>query len=106
MRLLKVSVAGALFRFPFERQPLAFLNLSLGHFSGDLIPISFCDLVTLRGGQVEPHVRADIVVWDTTAVGVHEPETGLSFGIALFRRPEIPAHRSRIVLLTPRRWRT
>jgi hypothetical protein len=70
--------ADALFRFPLERQPLAFLDLRWGHCCSDFIPISFCDFVTLRGRQVEPHERVDIVARDTTTVGVHEPEIGLS----------------------------
>jgi len=88
----------ASFRLPFAGKLLRLRDLLGRHLRGDLIPISFRVSVPSGRGQVEPHVRGDIVLRDAKAKNVHEPETGLSVSAALIGRLAIPTRRSRMVL--------
>src|SRR6266436_6240502 len=87
----------ASFRLPFAGQFLRLRDLLGRHLRGDLIPISFRVSVPFGRGQVEPHVRGDMVLGDAKAKNVHESETGLSAGAALIGRLAIPSRRSCMV---------
>src|SRR6266540_361836 len=52
----------------------------------------------VRGGKIEPHMRADIVQLPGLALGVGEPEIVLGLGVVLVRSEAKPRHRLAVVL--------
>jgi len=87
---------------PFAGEALCFSNLFGSHFGG--VDVSVLDPPVavlarrLGGGEVGPHVRFDVVMWDAFTVAVHGSEVALRGGIAPIGCEPVPPHRFRIVL--------
>jgi hypothetical protein len=72
------------------------LLTSAPRFSAEVLPRRI--FVTARYGQAEPHVRDELILRNTLAHAVQDPEIDLSIGIALLGSFAIPTHRDRVVL--------
>lgn len=54
--------------------------------------------VALFGGQLEPAHGLAVVLRDTFAVGIHDPQVELRVGVALFGGESVPAYGLTVVL--------
>ena len=82
----------------FSRQFLRFCNLGRGHFFFNIVLDFDRIFVTIRSGDIEPHVGMDVILWHTFPFIVHYPQTKLGFDIPLFGRESDPLHRCLIIL--------
>jgi hypothetical protein len=80
--------ARSFFRLPLSGEALGLVNLRRRHLLRDQVSILETHGVTAGAGQVKPHIRLNIVLRDTLALGVHDAEIGPRFRLSLVRSQE------------------
>ena len=81
---------------------MGFRNLVGGHETCKGVAALDRSVPTITGlsrrGNVPPHMRLQVVLYDAASLGVHDPEIGLRLGHPLVRRQAIPPDRLRVIL--------
>ncbi len=70
-------------RLPLPRHALCLGKLVRGHPLAGSVAVPEGLVVALRGREVEPHVRQNVVLRHALACGVHDAEVGLGVGVAM-----------------------